>query len=221
MQYHIDARVHQVYCIKLWVKRRKIHEPYRGYLSSYSYTLMVLFYLQREGVLLCLQDLERREAVQARDPALQVLGGDLYLVGGGIESLGAETVLQTQGSASLDGVDIVGDTGVRVQGGSMTLIEGTIVDAGVEGVHGDAGDLTVDGTTITGAAGDAIRLDSGVTASIVDVELTGNGGWGIDCDGVVTLSACTATASGNTLGDFQQIAGCDVATNAVCGPPLP
>lgn len=74
MQYHIDARVHQVYCIKLWVKRRKIHEPYRGYLSSYSYTLMVLFYLQREGVLLCLQDLERREAVQARDPALQVLG---------------------------------------------------------------------------------------------------------------------------------------------------
>jgi DNA polymerase sigma len=35
-----------VYLVKQWVKNRKIHEPYKGYLSSYSYTLMVMHYLQ-------------------------------------------------------------------------------------------------------------------------------------------------------------------------------
>ena len=35
-----------VYLVKQWAKRRKIHEPYRGYPSSYSYTLMVMHYLQ-------------------------------------------------------------------------------------------------------------------------------------------------------------------------------
>ena len=44
-----------VYLVKLWAKRRKIHEPYKGYLSSYTYTLLVIHYLQREGVLVCLQ----------------------------------------------------------------------------------------------------------------------------------------------------------------------
>ena len=48
------------------------------YEGAFDYDLLPLTLadglLQREGVLLCLQDLERREAVQARDPALQVLG---------------------------------------------------------------------------------------------------------------------------------------------------
>jgi len=58
--------------VKQWAKRRKIHEPYRGYPSSYSYTLMVMHYLQREGVLVCLQDLERQDAEAQRRPELTV-----------------------------------------------------------------------------------------------------------------------------------------------------
>lgn len=40
-----------VYLVKQWVKNRKIHEPYKGYLSSYTYTLMVMHYLQVEHLL--------------------------------------------------------------------------------------------------------------------------------------------------------------------------
>ena len=38
---------------------------------------MVIHYLQREGVVLCLQDLGRKDAEAARDPALQVVYGTL------------------------------------------------------------------------------------------------------------------------------------------------
>ena len=68
-----------VYAVKLWAKRRKIHEPYKGYLSSYSYTLLVIHYLQREGVLLCLQDLGRQDAVANNHPDLTVLSAPLFL----------------------------------------------------------------------------------------------------------------------------------------------
>jgi len=155
-------------------------------------------------------------------PALNVFGGDLDLAGGGLESQGAVTVQQTGGVASLDAVAIVGaQTGVHITGGSLTLTDGTIEDASVEGIHGDAGTLTVDGTAVTGATGDGIRLDTGVAAVIDDPTLTGNGGWGLSCDGAVTLTTCTLTASGNTLGDVEQINGCDAPANAVCGPPAP
>ena len=40
-----------VYLVKQWVKNRKIHEPYKGYLSSYTYTLMVMHYLQVSNTL--------------------------------------------------------------------------------------------------------------------------------------------------------------------------
>ncbi len=155
-------------------------------------------------------------------PALQILGGDLDLAGGAVESQGTVTVQQTNGAASLDGVDIVGaQTGVHITGGTLVMTDGTISGATVEGVHGDSGTLTVDGTEIDLAAGDGIRLDSGVTATIVDPLLTDNGGWGLSCDGVVTLTACTLTASGNSLGDVEQTGGCEVASNPVCGPPPP
>ena len=40
-----------MYLVKQWVKNRKIHEPYKGYLSSYTYTLMVMHYLQVSNTL--------------------------------------------------------------------------------------------------------------------------------------------------------------------------
>lgn len=41
--------------VKLWAKRRGINSPLEGTLSSYSYTLMVIHYLQRRGLLPNLQ----------------------------------------------------------------------------------------------------------------------------------------------------------------------
>jgi len=51
-----DPRVVQV-CrlVKLWAKRRKINSPFDGTLSSYAYSLMVIHYFQRVGVLPNLQ----------------------------------------------------------------------------------------------------------------------------------------------------------------------
>jgi hypothetical protein len=121
----------------------------------------------------------------------------------------------------LEDVELVNaQTGVVLTGGTLHLTDGTIDDASVEGIHGDAGTLVLEGTEIDGAVGDGIRLDTGASASITNAVLTNNGGYGLTCDGVVTLTPCTATASGNTAGDFEQINGCAAPANAVCGPPL-
>mmetsp|Transcript_4159 Transcript_4159/g.6582 ORF Transcript_4159/g.6582 Transcript_4159/m.6582 type:complete len:359 (+) Transcript_4159:2-1078(+) len=61
-----------VYCIKAWTKARQIHDPYRGYLSSYTYTLMVIHCLQVVGVLPNLQEFGRQAAIQRQDPSLKV-----------------------------------------------------------------------------------------------------------------------------------------------------
>lgn len=56
----IDSRFRLLgYTVKYWAKRRAINEPYSGTLSSYTYLLMVIFYLQRRQppVLPCLQAL--------------------------------------------------------------------------------------------------------------------------------------------------------------------
>ena len=160
--------------------------------------------------------------VNSVGPALQILGGEAELTGGALESAGTVTVLQTQGDGSLDNVAIVNaETGVHLTGGTLSLTGGTIDDATVEGIHGDAGTLSVDGTDIDGSAGDGIRLDAGVSASVSGAILANSGGFGLNCDGVVTLTQCTLVANGNASGDFQQINGCDAAANAVCGPVAP
>jgi len=51
-----DGRVVAVcLLVKLWAKRRKINSPFDGTLSSYAYSLLVIHYLQRRGVLPNLQ----------------------------------------------------------------------------------------------------------------------------------------------------------------------
>eukprot|EP01116_Phalansterium_solitarium_P018997 TRINITY_DN5187_c0_g1_i1.p1 TRINITY_DN5187_c0_g1~~TRINITY_DN5187_c0_g1_i1.p1 ORF type:complete len:881 (-),score=217.39 TRINITY_DN5187_c0_g1_i1:37-2679(-) len=56
----LDCRVRELACcIKFWAKRRQVNEPYQGTLSSYSWTLMVINYLQQQlpPILPCLQQL--------------------------------------------------------------------------------------------------------------------------------------------------------------------
>ncbi|EKX44349.1 hypothetical protein GUITHDRAFT_139887 [Guillardia theta CCMP2712] len=76
----LDKRVRPlIMCIKHWVKQRQIHNTFRGYLSSYTYTLMVIQYLQYERVLPCLQSLRRVQAKLNNDPSFAVSSdGDLY-----------------------------------------------------------------------------------------------------------------------------------------------
>ncbi|EKX50948.1 hypothetical protein GUITHDRAFT_66394 [Guillardia theta CCMP2712] len=76
----LDKRVRPlIMCIKHWVKQRRIHKTFRGYLSSYTYTLMVIQYLQYERVLPCLQSLRRVQATLNNDPSFAVsCDGDVY-----------------------------------------------------------------------------------------------------------------------------------------------
>jgi len=63
-----------VYTIKKWGKMRQIQDTYRGYLSSYTYTLMVIQFLQRVRILPSLQEIGREQARAACDPMLSVKG---------------------------------------------------------------------------------------------------------------------------------------------------
>ena len=74
----IDKRLRpMVYCIKHWIKQRQINNPYRGYLSSYTYTLMTIQFLQTctPPVLPCLQEVMRADAVRRGDPMLRLIPG--------------------------------------------------------------------------------------------------------------------------------------------------
>eukprot|EP00960_Hanusia_phi_P073013 767925-Hanusia_phi.AAC.3 len=69
----LDKRVRPlIMCVKYWVKQRQIHNAFRGYLSSYTYSLMVIQYLQYERILPCLQTLKREEAKRSNDSSLAV-----------------------------------------------------------------------------------------------------------------------------------------------------
>jgi hypothetical protein len=58
-----------VMCVKHWAKRRRICDAYAGTLSSYGWTLLVIHYLQRQGLL---PDLQDAELVVAAAPAHSV-----------------------------------------------------------------------------------------------------------------------------------------------------
>ncbi|EKX37655.1 hypothetical protein GUITHDRAFT_77870 [Guillardia theta CCMP2712] len=76
----LDARTRPlIMCVKHWVKQRQIHNAFKRYLSSYTYALMVIQYLQYERVLPCLQNIRREEAKWKNDPSFSVLwNGEAY-----------------------------------------------------------------------------------------------------------------------------------------------
>jgi hypothetical protein len=60
--------------VKAWAKARRINDSSLNTLSSFSYTLMVIFFLQRRGVLPCLQSPALLEAYEKwRGSALPVI----------------------------------------------------------------------------------------------------------------------------------------------------
>lgn len=77
----VDERVPQlVRVVKYWAKRREINNTYYGTLSSYAYTLMVIFFMQtrREPLLPVLQQLP--QTAGAPLPSVTVDGFETYFL---------------------------------------------------------------------------------------------------------------------------------------------
>jgi len=116
--------------------------------------------------------------------------------------------------------------GVSVTAGDLTMTGGSVSNSGQAGVEANAGTLTISGTAIHSNSGDGVLLSGTVLASLTDASLSGNGGFGLSCDGDVSdlasssvqLVSCTADTSANASGDFTQINGCELEVS--CAAPL-
>lgn len=65
--------------IKVWAKRRKLNSPYMGTLSSYGYTLMVLFFLTHVKKPAVLPNLQRIPPTRTMKPdEMELNGNDIY-----------------------------------------------------------------------------------------------------------------------------------------------
>jgi len=108
--------------------------------------------------------------------------------------------------------------GAVMTGGALTLTGGSVTGAGADGVAASAGTLAIDGTTIETATDDGVALSGTTIASVSGAFLDDNTQYGLSCDGgvgdptssTVTLDPCTATPSGNLVGDYSLINGCEV-----------
>ena len=144
-----------------------------------------------------------------------VTGSNGSITGGavGVDVNGAADV-------SLTNWTISGTTaeGAVMTGGALTLTGGSVTGAGADGVAASGGTLTIDGTTIEMATNDGVALSGSTIASVDGAFLDDNTLYGLSCDGgvgdptssTVTLDPCTATPSGNLVGDYSLINGCEV-----------
>uniref|UniRef100_A0A6B2KYF2 Uncharacterized protein n=1 Tax=Arcella intermedia TaxID=1963864 RepID=A0A6B2KYF2_9EUKA len=74
----LDDRVKKLaVCIKYWAKRRKINETYEGFLSSYSYVIMLINFLQRRKPPI-LPSLQQHKKPPHPNPSNLVEGFDCY-----------------------------------------------------------------------------------------------------------------------------------------------
>ncbi|KAL0486178.1 uridylyltransferase [Acrasis kona] len=77
-----DQRCSQlIYVVKYWASMREINHPYHGTLSSYSYTLLVIHYLQRGAnppVLPVLQDKEQFDTLEFESNMVDGLDASIY-----------------------------------------------------------------------------------------------------------------------------------------------
>jgi len=149
------------------------------------------------------------------------LGGAVGTVDGLVANFMADAgVNAISGIMTLSNSSVGGavGAGARVTGAELSLIGGSISSSGLAGVDASAGALVVNGTTIENNSGDGIQLSGAVTATVVDAVLSGNGAYGLSCDGdlgdlatsSVHLVACSSQSAGNASGDFSQFNGCEL-----------
>jgi hypothetical protein len=124
-------------------------------------------------------------------------------------------------AVTLGGVGITGSgaSGINMTAGVLEADDGLVVTAStLAGVAAVAGTVDLTGSTIGTSGGNGLDLSGSVSATIEDVVLQDALEYGLLCDGgvadpntsTVTLDLCTATVSGNTLGDFELINGCEI-----------
>jgi hypothetical protein len=140
--------------------------------------------------------------------------------GVGVSISGGTTVLS---NASVGGAVAAG---VSVTAGELTMTGGSVTNSGQAGIEANAGTLTLSGTSIFSNSGDGVSLSGTVQASLTDASLSDNGGFGLTCDGDVSdltsssvdLVSCSADTTGNALGDFTQLNGCELEVSCAAPP---
>ncbi len=112
-----------------------------------------------------------------------------------------------------------GASGINMTSGVLEAAEGLVVTSStLAGVAATAGTLDLAGSTIGTSGLNGLDLSGTVAATVDGVILSDAQEYGLYCDGgvgdvntsTVVLDVCTATVSGNVLGDFELINGCEV-----------
>ena len=124
-------------------------------------------------------------------------------------------------AVTLGGVTISnsGASGINMIAGVLEAEEGLAVTGStLAGIAALAGTLDLAGSTISAAGVNGLDLSGTVSATIDEVVLQDAQEYGLLCDGgvadpntsTVVLDVCSATVSGNVLGDFELINGCEI-----------
>jgi hypothetical protein len=146
------------------------------------------------------------------------LNGGLFAFGGGIHASGGSVTRSTFAGASAaaggvlilsSGIDIAHNSvGVESDGGHILIQDGAIVENnaqdGVRATNASSVSIVNGATFIRNNGGDGVHL-SGTTVASLDAGqvITGNGAWGIFCDGppnVALIRGDSSGVSGNSAG---------------------
>lgn len=156
-----------------------------------------------------------------RGPGIDVGDAGLVTFGPGTIRGGSDgvSVVFPTGEVALDNVAIVDSTahGIALHAGQVVASGGSIERAGQQGVVADGGSLLLSDMTIKDSMADGVMLSDTVSATLANLTVTGNAGWGVVCDGgsmgttsSVMLDSCIGLFGGNALGGAHLFAGCEL-----------
>ena len=158
---------------------------------------------------------------------LNIMGGEVTVEGLSGSYSDAAGVQISGGMSSLSNATVSGSVshGLSMLAGTGTVTGSEFSNCGQAGLEASGGTLTVSGSTSRDNSGDGVLLTGTVAASLGELVLSGNLGYGLSCDGGSTdpsaaelsLLSCTATSSANGSGDFHQFNGCE--SEAPCAAP--
>lgn len=112
-----------------------------------------------------------------------------------------------------------GASGINLMGGVLEAEEGLVISGSAfAGIAATAGSIDLAGSTVGSSVGSGLDLAGTVSASVDAVVLQDAQEYGLLCDGgtadvnssTVTLDVCSATVSGNVMGDFELVNGCEI-----------
>lgn len=107
--------------------------------------------------------------------------------------------------------------GVDLRDGQLLMSGGSIVKASQQGVWAEGGELFLDAVTVEDSGADGTVLTGITDASLANVTVQNNAGWGVLCDGgtkglqsKVKLEVCSGHFRGNAQGQTHLFNGCQI-----------